>query len=213
MGKIKQGILGGFSGKVAGVVGSSWKGINVMRAMPVSVANPRTTPQVAQRNKFSKTVLFSVQILPTIIKPLWDRFAVQMSGYNDFVSTNIDVFDETGLFEPDNLVISKGKMAAVPELIAFYNNTSQNFELQWNGALIDNYMSPNDLLSVVHWVTEVKDKVDGVSTSTARSEEEYFFTPDSTPIAGHTHWFWVAFKRSDGTIVSDTAVASVTIPA
>ena len=31
MGTIKQGILGGFSGKVGTVVGSSWKGISYMR--------------------------------------------------------------------------------------------------------------------------------------------------------------------------------------
>ncbi len=40
MGIIKRGILGGFSNKVANVVGSSWKGINTMRALPLSVANP-----------------------------------------------------------------------------------------------------------------------------------------------------------------------------
>jgi len=46
MGKISQGILGGFSGKVGSVVGANWKGINYMRAKAVSVANPRTDGQV-----------------------------------------------------------------------------------------------------------------------------------------------------------------------
>jgi hypothetical protein len=32
MGTIKQGILGGFSGKVGTVIGASWKGINYMRS-------------------------------------------------------------------------------------------------------------------------------------------------------------------------------------
>ena len=48
MGILKQGILGGFSGKVANVVGTSWKGIAVIKAMPLSVANPKTAGQVAQ---------------------------------------------------------------------------------------------------------------------------------------------------------------------
>ena len=34
MGTIKQGILGGFSGKVGTVVGASWKGITYMREIP-----------------------------------------------------------------------------------------------------------------------------------------------------------------------------------
>ena len=42
MGKISQGILGGFSGKVGNVVGGNWKGIDYMRVRPASVANPQT---------------------------------------------------------------------------------------------------------------------------------------------------------------------------
>jgi hypothetical protein len=42
MGTIKQGILGGFSGKVGTVVGASWKGIAYMRSLPQKVKNPRT---------------------------------------------------------------------------------------------------------------------------------------------------------------------------
>ena len=53
MGTIKQGILGGFSGKVGTVVGSSWKGISYMRGQAQSVKNPRTAKQMAQRDKFS----------------------------------------------------------------------------------------------------------------------------------------------------------------
>lgn len=38
MGTIKQGILGGFSGKVGNVVGASWKGIDYIRSLPSSVS-------------------------------------------------------------------------------------------------------------------------------------------------------------------------------
>jgi hypothetical protein len=41
MGKINQGILGGFSGKVGSVVGGSWKGISYMRGKAVSTKNPQ----------------------------------------------------------------------------------------------------------------------------------------------------------------------------
>ena len=52
MGRIKQGILGGFSGKVGNVVGSSWKGISYMRSLPQHYHNPNTEGQVEQRTKF-----------------------------------------------------------------------------------------------------------------------------------------------------------------
>ena len=41
MGTIKQGILGGFSGKVGTVVGSTWKSVHYMRALAVSFSDPR----------------------------------------------------------------------------------------------------------------------------------------------------------------------------
>ena len=37
MGKINQGILGGFSGKVGTVVGGSWKGTAYMRGLPTLI--------------------------------------------------------------------------------------------------------------------------------------------------------------------------------
>ena len=52
MGKIKQGILGGFKGKVGTVIGASWNGIAYMRGLPQSIKNPKTPAQQAQRDFF-----------------------------------------------------------------------------------------------------------------------------------------------------------------
>ena len=54
MGKIKQGILGGFKGKVGTVIGASWNGIAYMRGLPQSVKNPKTAAQQAQRAFFKE---------------------------------------------------------------------------------------------------------------------------------------------------------------
>ena len=52
MGKIKQGILGGFKGKVGTVIGSSWNGIAYIRGLAQSVKNPKTAAQLQQRAYF-----------------------------------------------------------------------------------------------------------------------------------------------------------------
>ena len=52
MGKIKQGILGGFKGKVGTVIGSSWNGIAYMKGLPQSQKDPKTAAQLSQRNYF-----------------------------------------------------------------------------------------------------------------------------------------------------------------
>jgi len=54
MGKIKQGILGGFKGKVGTVIGSSWNGISYMKGQAQSVRNPKTPAQMIQRDFFKE---------------------------------------------------------------------------------------------------------------------------------------------------------------
>jgi hypothetical protein len=66
MGTIKQGILGGFSGKVGTVIGSSWKGISYMRGQAQHVKNPRTAGQVNQRLKFNLALNFLQPNVPYI---------------------------------------------------------------------------------------------------------------------------------------------------
>lgn len=58
MGKIKQGILGGFSGTVGTVVGGSWKGISYMRSKAQSISNPQSNGQMSQRTKFAVALNF-----------------------------------------------------------------------------------------------------------------------------------------------------------
>ena len=112
MAVIKQGILGGFSGKIGGVVGTSWKGIAVIKAKPLSVAQPETTLKVNAWTRFTKVTAFSKEILSDVIKPLLDRAAVKQSGYNLFSQMNKACFTHEGLATPANLKISKGRVAA-----------------------------------------------------------------------------------------------------
>ena len=82
MGVIKRGILGGFSNKVGPVVGSSWKGIDVIKSKPVSVSNPNTPAQQAQRNALRAANVFFRSFGLDNINRLNNAMAVRMSGYN-----------------------------------------------------------------------------------------------------------------------------------
>ena len=62
MGKIKQGILGGFKGKVGTVIGSSWNGISYMRGIAQSVKNANTPAQQTQRAFFKEVMGISGQL-------------------------------------------------------------------------------------------------------------------------------------------------------
>lgn len=88
MARIKSGVLGGFSGTITNVVGSSWKGIDVIRSLPLSVANPKTAAQQAWRKHFADISKMAVNYMPGLIKPLWDTFATKSSGYALFIKEN-----------------------------------------------------------------------------------------------------------------------------
>jgi hypothetical protein len=113
MATIRQGILGGFSGKVANIVGSSWKGIAIMKSKPLSVANPRTTAQVAQRTKLTGCVAAARILLAALIQPFWNPFAQRQSGYNAFVGENIDTFATGSLTVPADFYATRGSLLGI----------------------------------------------------------------------------------------------------
>ena len=112
MGVIKQGILGGFLGKVGGVIGGNFKGIATMRAMPLSVANPKTAPQVENRERFKGVTDLASLIGLNFIQTFWNRAAVKMSGFNLFCSVNKGCIDTLGKLVAGSLKISDGAITA-----------------------------------------------------------------------------------------------------
>lgn len=105
---IKRGILGGFSNKIGNVVGTSWKGISVMRSLPQSVHNPKTEAQEEQRTNFAVASKLGSQLLDAVIKPFWDKRAVRMSGYNLWLQKNLAVWKELGTGYGDYTMLVEG---------------------------------------------------------------------------------------------------------
>ena len=96
MAKIKAGILSKVSGKVAGVVGGTWKGTNYLREL-VKPANPNTPLQQAQRGKMSFVVHVARQLVGDVLNPFLNKFCKTMSGYNWFCKENIVLLSGTPL--------------------------------------------------------------------------------------------------------------------
>ena len=115
MAVIKSGILGGLSGSIGNVTGSSWKGIPVLRTKPLSVANPNTPAQQAVRTPWAKITVLGSSIVGSIIQPVWNGLASKMSGYNLFLQQNSQsAFSALGDFVPANLTVSPGTLASTP---------------------------------------------------------------------------------------------------
>lgn len=209
MAVIKQGILGGFSGSVANVVGSSWKGIAVIKAKPLSVANPRTAAQTTNRNQFTQVVAFAVAILVSSIKPLLDRIAVKMSGYNFFVQLNKDLFDSDGLITPADLVISQGTVEGVADWAGVTEAAADNIDFNWtDNTGTGDSLATDELYGVIYNTT--KNEAISIPPGTARSIELLAVaTPESWDDAD-VKQLYGAFRRADGSRASNTAYVLAT---
>lgn len=111
MAKIKAGILSKVSGKVAGVVGGTWKGVNYLREL-VKPANPNTPLQQAQRSKMSFVVAVARQLVGDVLNPYLNKFCKTMSGYNWFCKENIKKLAGTPLAFTSAPALSFGTLAS-----------------------------------------------------------------------------------------------------
>lgn len=111
MAKIKAGILSKVSGKVAGVVGGTWKGVNYLREL-VKPANPNTPLQQAQRGKMSFVVATARQLVGDVLNPYLNKFCKTMSGYNWFCKENIGRLAGTPLKFTEAPALSFGTLAS-----------------------------------------------------------------------------------------------------
>ena len=113
MGTIKQGILGGFNGKVGTVVGSSWKGISYMRGKAQHVKNPRTAGQTYHRDAI-KAVTMALRPITSTLRLTFAEYAKKMSAFNKAVSVNYQeaIVNQDGnpVVDYSKLILSKGSL-------------------------------------------------------------------------------------------------------
>lgn len=89
MGKIKQGILGGFSGKVGPVIGTSWKGKAVIKARALSYNDRNSLAQQEQRAKFTLLSQLLAKIVG-FVRIGFAKKAVGITAPNAAMAANID---------------------------------------------------------------------------------------------------------------------------
>ena len=56
-------------------------------------SDAKSESQVLHRTKFSACVALAKFLLESVIRPVWNRKAVKMTGFNLFTKTNLQVFD------------------------------------------------------------------------------------------------------------------------
>ncbi|MCP3925072.1 MAG: hypothetical protein GY714_21045 [Desulfobacterales bacterium] len=203
MGKIKQGIFGGVSGKIGNLVGASWKGINYLRTMPLSVANPNTAAQQTQRSKFGHAVALSKIILVSVIKPLLDRFASQESGFNVWIRNNLKNFDIEGVIDNPHFVNSAGKVTGF--LNAGFNYPPDTYQLEityQNNTGVGDALASDEVYGFCY--NSVQKTVGLLVSHATRENTQCFFQFDEIIAPGQDIYVFLSYRRADGTSVSNT---------
>jgi hypothetical protein len=202
MGKIKQGILGGFLGKVGNVVGGNFKGIATMRAMPLSVANPRTAAQVGNRSRFSFVTAWAKDLGLPFIQTFWNRQAMKMSGFNLFCSVNKATWNASGAYQVEDAIYSQGVIdAPTPSSCVFDISNAQ-----LTGSVsyaISGERLPTDVYNIIF--VDVNGNVIQVSDDIP-AEFVNFQVPVYKELVNQAdfHYVYAVSRRADGTKTSNT---------
>ena len=136
MGKIKQGILGGFKGKVGTVIGASWNGISYMRGIAQSVKNPKTAGQVTQRSFFKEVQDLVGQFSNEQLAFLFPKTPKGMSRRNMLtkqIASASAIDGDTKTVDLANLdTVGNAPTAEMP--VVAVATSGENLTISWNGA-------------------------------------------------------------------------------
>ena len=197
MAVIKSGILGGVSGSIGNVTGSSWKGVAVLRTKPLSVANPNTPAQQAVRTPWASLTKLGSSITGAILQPVWNGIASKMSGYNMFLQKNAQLaFSPLGAFLPDRLTVSPGTLPSVAVSVdELASNSSMSFNVSTALPSVQ-ALSTDKLYAVVIDADGLY--LGSVSGTVARSVGAFSVVANRTLIDGEKVYAYAFFMSADG---------------
>ena len=162
MGKIKQGILGSFSGQVGTVVGSSWKGIAYMRGKAQHVKNPRTAGQTYHRDAI-KAVTMALRPITSTLRLTFAEYAKNMSAFNKAVSVNykeaIVNQDGTPVVDYSKLILSQGTLSSFKHLMIEDMNGDGFYYVSSIVDVIDEEGTYPEFDSLIIFICDVADNV------------------------------------------------------
>ena len=199
MAKIKRGILGGFSGSIGNVVGSSWKGIAVVKAKPLSVANPQTVSQTSNRSQFKAVTQAASKMLTNIVKPLWDASAQLMSGYNAFVSNNKSAYSASGVLDVSKLIITQGKQKAQTIESLSHSAGSKTVTIAWDESSIPSGSSSTDKAYAVAFNANTNEYASSSDVS-VRDDGSVDVAFETALTSGDVVSAWLCFTSANGKI-------------
>jgi len=195
---LKNGIDGAFSGKVGTVVGTTWRGLTIIRSRPKPPAG-FSEKQLANQMKMKVAQDF----LRRLVEPIRIGFrddSIVPTAYNTGLSY-LKKHALTGEYPEIRVDFSAVKIAqgrlAIPDDIEMEADGGQ-LMISWS-ALTEGNARHDDQLMVVLW--NDADKASHYSLQAYRSAGQFSWQPDFDFAGSHA---WAAFIRQDRSMQSDS---------
>jgi len=159
--------------KIGGVVMTTWKGINVMKGKPLTVANPKTDPQLMRRSALRQIVAIARAIVAAIDLGFKEQ-AVHMSAFNAFTGYNLrNAFDysapPTATIAPEDILVAQGTISPTDITSAIYDISDAQLNLVWPIATNNPGQSANDNAVIALW-DPIQDKFYATNTEGTRAD-------------------------------------------
>lgn len=211
---VSNTLIGKSSGSVGGTTFSSWKGKNVLKAKPVSVANPKTDKQLAQRASLAGAVAFYRQAA-TVLNLGFKGLATGKSAYNAFASQAVKNAwsynnSATPVYDPSNLKISSGSIASTVMSASEMQIPAKSKVLTFPKTVQGAGQSLTDRVLVV-LENETKGTVEGFVTNATRNDGTVSVTFEGSVEVGDKINTWMGFVSADGLRASDSDYDADTI--
>lgn len=210
MATLNSGILGGFSGKVGPVVGYSWKGINCMRSLALSVNDPRTDEQLMWRERLGVLSTLGTKALP-FVQAGFHNQAKSMTEGNVFIAKNIkSVFSGTWPSETldhSKLVFAAGSLdlPANPAVSV----SGANLVFSWTDNSGAGNAQPGDQLMVLAYNPQKAQAANLIGVA-ARSTASFSYAYPAT-WAGDNCELYIAFRSDNGTVSDSLYLGSMSL--
>jgi hypothetical protein len=208
MGTLKKGILGGFSGRVGPAVGSSWKGLDVIRSRPPLKRKRSTEAQLRQMARMNLVSGFLSQ-LTGLLNDHYDRGLSNMSAFNRAVSLNmrngIDGTHPEFTIAYDRVVLGTDDLLN-PELAEAKTDSRGQISLIWKDNSFTGSARATDQAFAAVYCPEMKDwRI--FERGTQRNAGRYLL--EIPAFSGKTVHAYIGFISDNGRSVSTSQYAGL----
>lgn len=210
-------IIGRARQKLGGIVFTTWKGINVIKGKPLTVANPRTDGQLMRRSALTQVVEIGRNISAAINFGFKEQ-AVGKSAFNAFTGYNLrNSFDYSAPpaadFDPSTMLAAQGTISSTAITSVVADDSANTVTVNWDGGALDPGQSASDLLKVVLY-KPTSGLWQVLPASAVRTDgTEVIAANPSMLVTGETVWVYAFFYNSTNRKASDSIATSTIVVA